>query len=77
VYVRNTFHFAYADGTPYRPFGTTCYAWTHQPEELQTQTLQTLRVSPFNKLRMCVFPKHYTFNTADPDLFPFERSDQG
>ena len=27
----NRFHFAYADGTPYFPFGTTCYAWTHQP----------------------------------------------
>ncbi len=77
VHVRNTFHFAYADETPYRPFGTTCYAWTHQTEELQTQTLQTLSVSPFNKLRMCVFPKHYTFNTVDPDLFPFERSDKG
>ena len=31
VRVRNTFHFAHADGTPYYPFGTTCYAWTHQP----------------------------------------------
>ena len=31
VRVRNQFHFAYADGTPYFPFGTTCYAWTHQP----------------------------------------------
>ncbi len=26
VQVHNTFHFSYADGTPYRPFGTTCYA---------------------------------------------------
>src|SRR5262249_44553913 len=24
VRVRNTFHFGYADGTPYFPFGTTC-----------------------------------------------------
>jgi len=45
VHVRDTFHFAYADGTPYRPFGTTCYAWTHQPEPLQAQTLQTLNAS--------------------------------
>jgi hypothetical protein len=77
VHVQNTFHFAYADGTPYRPFGTTCYAWTHQPEALQSQTLRTLSASPFNKLRMCVFPKHYTFNMADPDLFPFDRTDRG
>uniref|UniRef100_UPI001A9E70BA DUF5060 domain-containing protein n=1 Tax=Pseudomonas sp. 100_A TaxID=2813571 RepID=UPI001A9E70BA len=28
VRVRNRFHFAHADGTPYFPFGTTCYAWT-------------------------------------------------
>src|SRR5262245_12692515 len=31
VRVRNTYHFAYADGTPYFPVGTTCYAWIHQP----------------------------------------------
>jgi hypothetical protein len=35
VRVANTFHFAYADGTPYRQIGTTCYAWTHQDEKLQ------------------------------------------
>src|SRR5262249_49160470 len=29
VRVRDMFHFAYADGTPYYPVGTTCYAWTH------------------------------------------------
>ncbi len=28
VQVANMFHFAYADGTPYKPLGTTCYAWT-------------------------------------------------
>lgn len=27
--------FVYADGTPFQPFGTTCYAWNHQPEEVQ------------------------------------------
>ncbi|MBD2846473.1 DUF5605 domain-containing protein [Paenibacillus sp. IB182496] len=63
--------FAYADGTPYYPFGTTCYAWIHVDEALQTQTLETLAQSPFNKVRMCVFPKHYAFNSADPDHFPF------
>src|SRR5262245_4469310 len=37
VRVRNTFHFAHADGTPYYPLGTTCYAWTHQGEKLEEQ----------------------------------------
>lgn len=40
VRVRNQFHFAHADGTPYFPFGTTCYAWTHQPLSMQNQTLE-------------------------------------
>lgn len=29
------FHFAYEDGTRFQPFGTTCYAWINQPEEIQ------------------------------------------
>jgi hypothetical protein len=74
VSVRKTFHFGYADGTPYFPFGTTCYAWTHQPAELQQQTIQTLRSSPFNKIRLCVFPKWYEYNRDEPRLLPFPRS---
>jgi hypothetical protein len=74
VRVRNTYHFAYADGTLYWPIGTTCYAWTHQGEVLEEQTLATLRRSPFNKLRMCIFPKHYTFNANEPNHYPFERT---
>lgn len=72
VQVAHTFHFAYADGKIYRPFGTTCYAWIHQPDPLPGETLETLKKSPFNKLRMCIFPKHYEYNSADPMLFPFE-----
>jgi hypothetical protein len=72
VRVHNTFHFAYSDGTPYRQIGTTCYAWAHQGDELEEQTLATLRASPFNKMRMCVFPKHYAFNQNEPPLYPFE-----
>ena len=45
VRVRNRHHFAYADGAPYFPFGTTCYAWTHQPLDMQRQTLDTMRAS--------------------------------
>lgn len=73
VHVTNTFHFAYADGTPYKQLGTTCYVWTHQPDELQEQTLKTLAASPFNKIRFCVFPKRYTWNTNEPTMFAFER----
>jgi Domain of unknown function (DUF5060)/Protein of unknown function (DUF4038)/Domain of unknown function (DUF5605) len=72
VRVCNTFHFAYADGTPYKPLGTTCYAWTSQTEALETQTLKTLAGSPFNKLRMCVFPKWYTWNKNEPLRYAFE-----
>jgi hypothetical protein len=72
VRVRNTFHFAYEDGTPYFPVGTTCYAWTHQGHALEEQTLATLKDGPFNKLRMCVFPKRYAYNRNEPLLYPFE-----
>jgi hypothetical protein len=27
---------------------------------------------PFNKMRMCVFPKHYVFNANEPPRHPFE-----
>jgi hypothetical protein len=71
VSVANTYHFAYADGTPYKQIGTTCYVWTHQGDELEQQTLKTLRNAPFNKIRMCVFPKHYAFNENEPERYPF------
>lgn len=65
------FHFRHADGTRHRPLGTTAYAWTHQPEALQKQTLATLAESPFTKIRMCVFPKSYLYNANEPSDFPF------
>jgi hypothetical protein len=74
VRVCNQYHFAYEDGTPYRPFGTTAYAWIHQPAVLEARTLASLARSPFNKLRMCVFPKHYDYNANEPELYPFEGS---
>ena len=77
VYVHNRFHFAYADGTPYAPFGTTCYAWAHQGDALEMQTLATLRTAPFNKMRMCVFPKDYIYNQNEPVYYPFERNAAG
>jgi hypothetical protein len=71
VRVANTYHFAYADGTPFKQVGTTCYAWAHQGDELEEQTLATLQAAPFNKMRMCVFPKHYAFNENEPEYYPF------
>ena len=77
VRVRDQFHFAYADGSPYFPFGTTCYAWIHQSLKLQEQTLETLKKASFNKLRMCVFPKYYSNNASDPDMYPFVQREDG
>ena len=68
------FHFRHADGTRHRPLGTTAYVWTHQPEELQEQTLRTLAEAPFTKIRMCLFPKSYLFNANEPADFVFPGS---
>jgi len=54
VRVHHTFHFAYADGTPFKPIGTTIYNWLDTPDAVQEQTLQTLATAPFNKARMLV-----------------------
>lgn len=70
-------HFTYADGTPYIPIGTTCYAWIHQTKALMDQTLDTLSKSPFNKVRMCVFPKAFPYNHNDPDCYPFKKDARG
>ncbi|EPE94767.1 DUF5060 domain-containing protein [Rhizobium grahamii] len=77
VRVRNKFHFAYADGTPFLSFGTTCYAWTHQPVAMQQQTLETLKQTRFNKIRMGVFPKDYPYNVNEPLHTCFERGADG
>ena len=71
VRVERTFHFAHADGTRYIPVGTTAYVWTHQGDALESQTLDSLAESPFNKIRMCIFPKSYLFNENDPERYPF------
>jgi hypothetical protein len=72
VRIADCYHFAYADGTPYHPVGTTCYVWNHQGDEMEQQTLETLKHAPFNKMRMCVFPKRYVFNKNEPPCYPFE-----
>lgn len=70
-------HFCYADATRFIPMGTTCYAWIHQEQALMRQTLESLKNAPFNKVRMCVFPKSMAFNQNDPDTYPFEKDENG
>ena len=77
VRVAKLTRFQYDDGTDYMPFGTTCYVWNHQGTQLEEQTLQTLAVSPFNKLRMCVFPKDYIYNRNDPEHYVFVKNEDG
>jgi len=72
----NTYYLQYADGTPFYAVGTTCYQWTSVSQDLQNMTLKTLAQSPFNKIRMCVFPKHYNWNHSEPWGFPYARKGQ-
>ena len=72
VRVAKTYHFAYEDGTPYYPVGTTCYVWEFQSEEIQKKTLESLKNGPFNKIRFCIFPKHYDYNLNEPRSYPYE-----
>jgi len=76
VVVHDTYHFAYADGTPYFPIGTTIYNWLNRDRDLEIRTLSTLSRNPFNKVRFLVFPKWMVFNRVEPPRFPyFETSD--
>jgi hypothetical protein len=70
VMVTNTYHFAYADGTPYEELGTTSYNLLQDNNALEEETLHTLASAPFNKLRLCVFPSDW--DTDGTILYPFE-----
>ena len=72
VRVANTYHMAYEDGTPYYSIGTTCYVWELQSDELIEQTFDTLKNNAFNKIRFCIFPKHYDYNLREPRSYPYE-----
>lgn len=72
----NTFYLEYADGTPFYAVGTTAYQWTSVKQTVQEKTIETLSTSPFNKIRMCVFPKDYVYgNTTEPWMLPFKKKD--
>jgi len=64
------FHFQYADGTPYFPFGTTCYAYGFIGDPFARQTLESLKDAGFNKVRMCLLPK--PLGQRKPVAMPFE-----
>ncbi len=69
----NTYYLEYADGTPFYSIGTTAYQWTSVKQSIQEQTLKTLADAPFNKIRMCVFPKSYKYgNDTEPWAYPYQ-----
>lgn len=72
VKVSDVYSFSYQDGTAYSCIGTTCYVWHLQSDELIKTTLETLKKSPFNKIRFCIFPKHYDYNLGEPRSYPYE-----
>jgi hypothetical protein len=65
------FHFQYADGTPYFPFGTTCYSYGFIGDPLDKLALENLKQAGFNKVRMCLLPK--PLGKLQPVAMPFER----
>ena len=76
VRVHGTYKLAYADATPHFSVGTTCYAWVHQGDKMEEQTLETLKKAPFNKMRMCVFPKSYSYNKNEPEYYAYQGKPQ-
>lgn len=67
------FHFQYADGTPYFPFGTTCYSYGFVPAPWDELTLKNLKSAGFNKVRMCLLPK--PLGKLQPVAMPFDCKD--
>lgn len=70
-------HFRRDDGSWFYPLGTTVYALLHQPQALFDQTMQSLEAAPFNKVRLCVFPKYYDYNRDEPEQHPFAKTSEG
>ncbi|MCI2048566.1 MAG: DUF5060 domain-containing protein [Lachnospiraceae bacterium] len=68
-------HFVFSDGSRYLPFGTTVYALANQDDALVSETIASMKQSPFNKVRMCVFPKHYNYNHNEPPYYAFRKID--
>jgi len=74
VITAHQFHFQYADGTPYFPFGTTTYAYLFTSDENAKASVSGMRKARFNKTRVCVLPKPLD---DGPHLLPFASSGPG
>jgi hypothetical protein len=68
------FHFQYADGTPYFPFGTTTYAYLFATDENAAASLKGMEEAHFNKSRVCLMPKPLS---KGPELLPFVHTGDG
>jgi hypothetical protein len=75
VRVAHRFHFAHADGTPFRPVGGTAYNWLHQEEPLFSSTVDAIADAGFNKLRFMVFAQGGGYVEHVPTLWPFEKTE--
>ncbi len=67
------FHFQYADGTPYFPFGTTTYAYLFTADDNARHSLEGMQQAKFNKTRICVLPKPLGAD-REKQILPFPRS---
>ena len=72
VRTASTYHFAYENGETYNSVGTTAYVWTWQSDETIAETIESLKKARFNKIRFCIFPKHYVYNFHEPSSYPYE-----
>lgn len=70
-------HFAYADGTPFTPFGTQLAAWHVQSGSSRARTLRTLASAPFNKARMNVIPQAGHAAAGETAISPFAAGPDG
>ena len=77
VRVKDTYQFAYEDGTRHISVGTTCYALLYQDGARIEKTFSELEKYGFNKIRICIFPKHYDYNLKEPEFFPFVKKEDG
>ncbi|HEU5342327.1 DUF5060 domain-containing protein [Edaphobacter sp.] len=72
VIVRHEYHFQYADGTPYFPFGTTTYAYLFTSDDNARLALEGMKPH-FNKTRACVLPKPLG-GDKEQQILPFPRA---
>ncbi|MFK4789699.1 DUF4038 domain-containing protein [Microbacterium sp. ZW T5_56] len=77
VGVASVFHFAHADGTPFRPVGATAYNLLHQSDERIDTTVRATREAGMNKFRFMVFPQAGDRVGRTPEVMPFEKRADG